>query len=59
MSIPTHVADHIEAIHVGDTNYALNAALFNGHDWTEVTDLISTGFSAKIYTTLPVVPTSS
>lgn len=59
MSIPTHVADHIEAIHVGDTNYALNAALFNGHDWTEVTDLISTGFSAKVYTTLPTVPTSS
>lgn len=59
MAIPTHVADHIEAIKVGSTNYAINADLFNGHDWTEVTDLISTGFSAKVYESLPTVPTSS
>lgn len=59
MAIPTHVADHIEAIQVGSTTFSLNADLLSGHSWSDVTDLVSTGFSITVYTSLPAVPTSS
>lgn len=59
MAIPTHVADHIEAIQVGSTTFSLNADLLSGHSWSDVTDLVSTGFSIVVYTSLPPVPTSS
>ena len=59
MAIPTHVADHIEAIQVGDLTLSLNADLLSGHSWSDITDLVSTGFSIIVYNSLPVVPTSS
>ena len=59
MSIPAHVANHIEAISVGNVDHALNAALLDGHSWSDIGELVSTGFAAVVYTTLPTVPTSS
>ena len=58
-TLPTHVNGYIEGIKVGNVDYPINAALLEGHSWSDISELAAASFEAVVYTTLPTVPTSS